>query len=100
MAVKGSGTIIEFGNDETYAASNSWTKFAKVTEVTPPNVAAEDIDVSHMEAEEQFDEFDPGWASGGEPECTLQFDADEAETVYGLFRAKRGFRMTFSNHAR
>jgi hypothetical protein len=97
MAVKGHSAVLEFGDAATHAETNDWTKIAKVIELKPPTVKADDIDTSTMESEEQFEEFDPGWAQGGEPEATVQFNADDNETVYGLFRQPKGFRITFSN---
>src|SRR3954469_23071654 len=95
MSTKGHSTKLEFGDAATVAGSTTWTPVAKVTELTPPNVEAEDIDVSHMESPEQFEEFDPGWANGGEVEATIQFEKTENETVYGLFRQPKGYRLSF-----
>lgn len=95
MATKGHSTKLEFGNQANYADSTTWTEFAEITEITPPNVEADDIETSHMQSPEQFKEFDPGWADGGEVELTINFDKDQNETVYGLFRQKKGFKMTF-----
>jgi len=101
MAVtKGHSTVIEYGNQATYTGSTSWTKLAGVVSVTPPSPEADDIDVSNMDSEEQFKEFEPGWADGGEVEMSIQFDADQASTVYGMFRQKAGYRVTFSNGAK
>lgn len=93
--MKGHSTKIEYGNAATVAASTTWTALAKITELGGVNVEAEDIDVSHMESPDQFEEFDPGWANGGEVEATIQFEKTENETVYGLFRVPKGFRMVF-----
>ena len=92
---KGHSTIIEFGDAETHTDSSVWVKLARVTEVTPPRPEAADIDVSHMDSPEQFNEFDPGWADAGELEFALQFEKEQAETVYGFFRQKKGYRVVF-----
>lgn len=100
MAIKGHGVIFEVGDEETVADSETWTKIAKVIDITPPNVESDDIDCSHMESPEQFAEYDPGWAEAGECTLTIQFAADENERVYGLFRQKKGFRMVFNQGSR
>jgi hypothetical protein len=97
MAVKGSKVRFDFGDAATVADTTSWTSFAKVLEVTPPKIEGEDIDVSHMESADEFEEFDPGWANGGEPEIKIQFEKTQNETVYGLFRQKKGFRMVVAD---
>jgi len=96
MATKGHSTKLEFGDAATVAGSTTWTPLAKITEITPPNsIEAEDIDVSHMESADQFNEYDPGWAEGGEVECTIQYDKEQNEDVYALFRVPKGFRAVF-----
>ena len=96
MSTKGHSTKMEVGDQATYDVSSVWTAlFSKVTGLTPPKIEGEDIDVSHMLSPDQFEEFDPGWANGGEVELDAQFDKDQQEFVYGLFRVPRGFRMTF-----
>lgn len=96
MATKGHSTKMEVGDGATYDASLTWAAlFSKITELTPPKIEGEDIDTSHMESPDQFEEFDPGWANGGEVEFTAQFDKDKQESTYALFRVPRGFRMVF-----
>jgi hypothetical protein len=97
MATKGSKTRFEFGNGITVAESTTWTPFAKVLEVHPPKIKADDIDTSHMESEEEFKEFDPGWAEGGDVEIKIQFEKVQNETIYGLFRQPKGYRMVFND---
>lgn len=100
MAVKGHSTKAFYGNQANFTDSTTWTAFAKVTGVTPPKPQADDIDTSHMESADQFKEFEPGWADGGEVELQLQFAAADNASVYGLFRQPKGFRLEFSNGSR
>src|SRR5688500_4393426 len=95
MSTKGHSTKLEFGDAATVAGSTTWTPVAKITEITPPNVEAEDIDVSHMESPDQVNEYDPGWAEGGEVEATIQYEKAANETVYNLFRVPKGYRIVF-----
>ncbi|MGC4031480.1 MAG: phage tail tube protein [Tepidisphaeraceae bacterium] len=96
MATKGNETKFAYGNGATHTASSSWTEFASITDIQPPTAKADDIDVSHMQSGD-FKEFDPGLAEGGEVELTIQFDKEQNEDVYGLFRVKKGFKLTFSD---
>jgi len=96
MATKGHSTKLEFGDAATVAGSTTWTPVAKITEITPPNaIEAEDIDTSHMESPDQFNEYEPGWAEGGEVELTIQYDKEQNEDVYALFRVPKAYRITF-----
>jgi hypothetical protein len=95
MATKGHSTKLAYGDAANYADSETWTDFAKITEITPPNVEADDIDISHMDSPDQFKEFTAGWADGGEVECTIQFAKAANAAVYGLFRQDKGYKVTF-----
>lgn len=105
MATKGAQTKFGFSTsdlDDTAmdvaVASDDLTgitDLAKVTDIKPPKVDADDIDVSHMESPEQFKQFAAGWANGGEVECTIQFDKTKNAAIYGAFRKNRVFRVTF-----
>ena len=97
MAVKGHSTIIEVGDQATYAGSTTWTKFGNVVDIDSVENDAEDIDLSHMESVEQWEEFTAGWANGGEPKVTVQFDKAKLTTLNGLHRSDKGFRITFSD---
>lgn len=94
---KGHSTLIKYGDGATAADSTTWTKLAQVTAVTPPKIQADDINVSHMESPNQAKQFTAGWADGGEVEFTIQFKADEADTVYGMFRIDKGWQVVFSD---
>ena len=96
MAIKGTETAFAYGSGATHTDSTTWTDFAAITEITPPTAKADDIDISHMQSGD-FKEFDPGLAEGGEVELTIQYEAEENEAVYGLFRVKKGFKLTFSD---
>lgn len=94
MSVKGSKTRFEFGDQPTFGASTVWTAFAKVVEIgSGVKVEADDIETSHMESPDDFKEWDPGWADGGEVQFKIQFEKAHNEVVYGLFRQPKGFRM-------
>lgn len=93
----GHSTKFEYGNATTFAASTSWTEFAQILEIAPPEVEADDIEVSHMQSPDQFKQYDPGWADGGEIEMKIQFEKTGAAAAYALFRQKKGFRETYQD---
>lgn len=95
----GHSTKFAFGSHATVLASNTWTEIAQVVEISPPEVEADDIETSNMQSPEQFKTFDPGWADGGEVEITVQYEKQATTTIYGLFRVKKGFKMTFEDGA-
>ena len=94
---KGHGVVLEYGDAETYDDSSTWTKIAKVVDITPPTVEADDIETSNMDSPGQHKEYEAGWADGGEVEATIQFDTHENNAVYQRFRTKAGHRITFDD---
>lgn len=97
MSVPGYQTRIAYGDAANYADSTTFTEFAAVTEITPPELAADDIETSHMTTPKQIKTFLPGWADPGEISLTIEFKKDQAETVYDLFRVPRGYRVEFND---
>lgn len=97
MATAGHSTVFEFGNAATVEASTTWTEFAEITDIKPPEIEADDIETSHMQSPEQFKEFIAGWADAGEVEVTCNFLKTNNAAVYALFRQNKGFRMTFED---
>lgn len=95
MSTLGAQTTISFGNQSTHQASNSWTVFANVTEITPPSLEADDVETSHMTTPNQIRTFIPGWAESSDGELVLEFSASEARKVYDLFRVPKGFCIDF-----
>ena len=97
MAAKGSKTKLAYGNQPTAAASTTWTDLATITDITPPEVGADDIDVSHMESPNEYKQFQPGWADSGEVTVTVQMDKTQQAALWALFRVPKGFRITFND---
>lgn len=94
MAVKGHSVKFSYADPGT---PTTYTAVAKVIDITPPNVEADDIDVSTMDSPDQFKEFTASWADGGECELTIQFSKQENGTIYSLFRADKAFKIEFSD---
>jgi hypothetical protein len=99
MATKGHSVIMEYGNQATHGASTVWTTMGNITDITPPNVEADDIETSHMLSPEQFKTFMAGWADGGEVELTIQYEKAKNAELYSLFRQDKGFRLMFADPA-
>lgn len=100
MATKGTKVRLEFGNGADVASSTTWTPIAKIVDISPPQITADDIDVSNMDSPgadegKPFRQFDPGWADAGEVELTIQFEKNQQETLFNLHRTPKGWRMMF-----
>lgn len=78
-------------------AATTWTPFANVTEITPPKPTAAKIDSTHMESPDEFKEQEPGLAEVDDVELKVQFEKDQADAVYALFRQKKAFRVQFAD---
>ena len=65
MSVPGFGTTIAYGNMPTASGSTTFTPFAAVQEITPPELEADDIETSHLTSPNQFKQFVAGWADAG-----------------------------------
>ena len=98
MATKGSGVKIGSGAQGTDGAiGETFTNFAKLTEIGGISIEADDIETSHMDSPNQFKEFTAGWADAGEVEFTLQFEKAGAAAVWALFRQDKSFRVLFKD---
>jgi len=97
MGVKAFKTRIEVADTETYQEATEWTPFARVMSITPPGLTANEIDTTHLESEDEFEEADPGFAKAEDATWKLQWDKDQAETLYDLFRVKKGFRVMYND---
>jgi len=97
MAIKGHSASLHVGNQADFATSTTFTKLAKLTELGGITLEAEDVDVSHMDSPDQFEQTDPGWANAGSVEATLQYEKAQQEDVLDLFRVPKGFKVAFSD---
>ena len=97
MAVKSFRTRIEFADTEKYQDAATWTPFARVLAITPPGITANEIDTTHLESEDEYEEADPGFAKAEDCTWKMQWDKDQAVALYGLFRQKKGFRVVYAD---
>jgi hypothetical protein len=90
-------TDLAYGDAATAATSTTWTSLVGVTDIKPPKIDGEDVDISHLKSPNKFKQFDPGWANAGELEFTVQYDKTQTTAVYALFRTPKGFQVTFAD---
>ena len=95
--VKAKGAKLEYGNQDTYAASTTWTAIAKLQNLRPPQPEYEDLDTTDLDAADDARTFEAGLLDGGEVEATLVYDKTLSETVNGLMGQSKGFRVQFSD---
>mgnify|MGYP001193032900 FL=1 len=60
------GSLMQIGDG---AVSEAFTTVAEITELTPPAMSRDDIDVSNNSSDNGYREFIPGWRDGGEVAC-------------------------------
>jgi len=97
MATKGMQTRFEYGDTEDFNTATSWTGFAKVIEIGPPPITADDIETTHLQSPDDFKEFDPGLADAGDSTFKIQWEKAQNTTLYNLFREKKGYRIVYAD---
>ena len=99
MVTKGHGVKIGHaaqGADDAIGAG-PFIYFARITEIGGIEIEADDIETSHMESANQFKMFTAGWADAGEVDFTIQFQKENAEDVWALFRQDKSFEVKFKD---
>lgn len=97
MAQKSFKTRIDSGDLDTWQTSTTWTPFAKVLEIKPPGLKADDIETTNLESPDEFKEWEPGLGDAGESTFKLQWEATQNAAVLALFRQKKGFRIVYAD---
>jgi hypothetical protein len=97
MAQKSFKTRISYGDEETHQETTTWTPFAKVLEITPPPLNSDNIETTHLESEDEMREWEPGLGDGGESTFKLQWEKAQNATIYGLWRQKKGFQISYAD---
>lgn len=97
MAQKSFKTRFDYGDAETFQDSVTFTPFARVVEIKPPPLTSDDIETTNLESPDEMKEWEPGLGDSGESTMKIQWDADQSEEVYGLFRIKKGFRIVYAD---
>src|SRR5687767_12226921 len=104
MAVKGYQAKLEYnptvGN---LNLTTGWLPDAatplEVRSIKPPKVAAQDIDTTHLNSADEFEESEPGLANGGDLEMVLRYDKTQTATLYALHRLARMFRVRYADNS-
>lgn len=97
MATKGMKTRFEYGDAATHAESNTWTPFAKVVEIGPPPVTADEIETTWLESPDDFKDWEPGLGDAGDASFKIQWAPEQNAEIFNLFRVKKGFRMVYAD---
>lgn len=95
------GALYVSDNDSTYAAevagSNAFTELTQVTNISPPQRTATDIDTTHLKSAENYETFRAGRKNAGELTFTVQYTATQFATIIGLFGVDKGWKMLFAD---
>jgi hypothetical protein len=68
-----------------------------LTDVKPPKIEADDVDVSNMNSASQMKEHIAIWGDAGEVEFKVQFNKTQNGVVYSLFRQQKAWQVMFSD---
>lgn len=76
----------------------AFTDVAEVVTITPPAMARESIDATHLESPNKYKEFIAGLAESGDATITINFVPSTTDVLVTAFEAESGnFRITFPN---
>lgn len=87
----GFGTAVGYGDTE----GGSFTDVTELTDVTLPGIEINDVDVTHHGLADFFRDFTPGLGTAGEIEFKVLFDKAQQDTLYGLARTTKYWRVNF-----
>lgn len=74
----GHGTLFKSGND---ASPQTFTTFGEVTSITPPGIARDAVEATHMQSPEAWREFIAGLKDGGEVSIEFNFKKASATAL-------------------
>lgn len=81
---------------ETTAGGGLYTDLAtEVLSITGPSITVGDVDQTVFDSPSSFREFVPGLGDGGEVSIELLWKKATLNTLYGLIRSERKFRISF-----
>lgn len=92
----GHGTTFAIGND---SSPPTYTALAEVTNITPPGIARDAVEATHMQSFEKWREFVAGLKNAGEVSLETNFVTANLATIMGLFDTDvpQSCRITFIN---
>jgi predicted secreted protein len=87
---------------ETGPGTGVFTELAEVVDITPPNLAVDDVEVTHMKSPGRVKEYIAGLTDAGEMQVTLNYIPTSATDAFILaWRAAgntRACRITYPNN--
>ena len=92
----GHGFVLAYADAGT---STSYTTIADVKSITMPSMEVNDVDVTNLDSANYTMEFKPGLINPGELTFTVSYDESQSNTLYGLLRAEKKFRVTATDSA-
>jgi hypothetical protein len=99
MSVKAYGSVLQYGDTADYTTATSWTTVGTTKSIKPGKVQAKDIDTTHLESADEFEESVPGLANGGDVEASLQYDKSDTGILYGVFRVVKAWRLKYPDNS-
>lgn len=82
QAMIGYNTLFQTGND---ASPQTFTTLAEVTGITPPSIARDTVDATHMQSPDKWREFVMGLKDGGEVSVEMNYTKANMAAVMAEF---------------
>src|SRR4051794_34387238 len=92
----GYGCVLEYGTAPNTSTS-SWTPIAGIIDMTPPAPKAADVKTSALDNTTANHTYIPGMIEPGEMKLKIKYDKTASDTLYGLLRTTKAFRVKFSD---
>ena len=93
----GHGTTFERGTGSPL----SYTEIARVTEISPPSLSRDPVDVTHLKSTDRWKEFIAGMRDGGEVSLTLVYNPENStqDLLMDDFNSndRQDYRVKFPN---
>jgi hypothetical protein len=92
----GHGFVLAYADAGT---STSYTTIADVKSITMPSMEVTDVDITNLDSANYTKEFTAGLIDPGEISFTVSYDESQSNTLYGLLRQSKKFRVTATDSA-
>lgn len=88
---------IGFGAQVGYSdtLNGTYANVSELTDVTHPSIEINDVDLTHHGLTDFFRDFTPGLGTAGEIEFKVLFAKSQQNTLYGLLRTTKYWRINF-----
>lgn len=88
---------IGFGVQVGVSASSTDNTFAallEITDVSGPEIAVDDVEMTHSESPDRYKEWLPGLIDGGEVTVECNYTKENCAAVYALVGVKKYYKIT------